>query len=198
MRYLSILTVIIFLGGCAAAVETVDLATPEELLQRASAQMEAKRRPLAAEELILEAMLMCEAAADDLCAARAYKVYAEFLQSPRLARWARVVRRDGFQSKGITYDGRFWHALEYWEKALAAYTKAGRFDGMRAAQYNIGLLYEVQLSNKEKACQAYKKSFASHVIFRLDYPEIPADVPDGYKNYEEYIRQTMLEAGCLN
>lgn len=198
MRYLSILILLIYLAGCAP-VRTYhpELATAEELLRQAAVILEEDRRPLAAEELIVEAMLMCEAAEDTICAARSYKMYAEFLQSPRLERWESKLRADGFRSPEITFGTRFWHALDYWERAEEAYRKGKRYDGMRACQYNMALLYDVQLGNKRKACDYYKKSYASHVVFRLDYPEIPADVPDGYTDYEEYIRQILKDAGCL-
>ena len=198
MRYLSILTILLFFTGCThVARNHPNLATAEELMRQASVILEEDRRALAAEDLIVEAMLMCEAAEDDICAARAYKIYAEFLQSPRLERWENKLRKDGFRSPEITFGTRFWHALDYWERALDAYRDGKRYDGMRASQYNIALLYDIQLANKQKACDYYKKSYASHVVFRLDYPEIPADVPDGYSDYEEYIRQILKETGCL-
>ncbi len=198
MRYLSILTILLLLAGCAPVVtDNLDLATSEELLRRAAVMLEEGRRTPDAEELIVEAMLMCEAAEDEICAARAYKVYAEFLQSPELVRWENKLRRDGFRSPEITFGTRFWHALDYWERALDAYRKSERYDGMRASQYNIALLYDVQLGNKQKACDYYKKSYASHVVFRLDYPEIPADVPEDFSDYEEYIRQVLKDTGCL-
>lgn len=198
MRHISILTILLLLAGCAPVVsDNFDPVSTDELLRQAAVIMEEDRRPLAAEELIIEAMLMCEAAEDDICAARAYKVYAEFLQSPRLSRWQNALIKDGFQSPEITFGTRYWHALDYWERALNAYRNGKRYDGMRACQYNIGLLYDIQLGNQEKACEYYKKSYASHVVFRIDYPEIPADVPEGFSDYEEYIRQVLVDTGCL-
>lgn len=200
MRYLSFLILSVFLISCASVPggSSVDLATAEDLLRQAASIIEEDRRPLAAEELIVEAMLMCETAEDDICSARSYKLYAEFLQSPRLSRFQGKLQESGFQSPEITFGTRYWHALDYWERALDAYRDGKRYDGMRASQYNIALLYDVQLDNKQKACDFYKKSYASHVVFRLDYPEIPADVPEGYRDYEEYIRYVLKDSGCLD
>ena len=198
MRHLSILIILLLLAGCAPVVSNnFEPASTDDLLRRAAVIMEEDRHPLDAEELIIEAMLMCEAAEDDICAARAYKVYAEFLQSPRLVRWEGALLKKGFRSPEITYGTRYWHSLDYWERALGAYRDGKRYDGMRACQYNIGLLYDMHLGNPEKACEYYQKSYASHVVFRIDYPEIPADVPEGYSDYEEYIRQVLVETGCL-
>jgi hypothetical protein len=109
------------LGTCA----DVSAATNDPLakLNDAAVLFGRQDRPLPAERLIFDALMICQNNGDSHGVASAYREYADFLRSSAVAKFEIYYRKRGF-IESITFDNRFEKAREFLGKALENYERA--------------------------------------------------------------------------
>ena len=192
-----ILILCILISGCAA-MGVPYTSNPDTKLQYAASLLEdwgPLHRPLPAEPLIWEAIEIYKKKGNELGLAEGYKIYAFFLYSEAVENWEKHYRKSGFMDKTATFDNRRQKALEYYEMAKNIYIKNNKYDRATGIYFVIGTMHLYE-KRKEEACDAYNKSWESHLRFREDDPEATVKMPSGFANFEEYMEAVKKEAGC--
>jgi tetratricopeptide (TPR) repeat protein len=181
--------------GCAAmgVPETND---PHEKLRWAIELLDRQMRPLPAERLINEAILICTKNNDRDCLAHAYLTYGFFFCSPSLVKWQKVYQKNGFQDKTASYETRFIKSKEYFEKSIPIFDELGQFDALTNAYLNLGFVYE-HLDNKAGACESYTKSLENYRKNIERNPSADVALPTGFTNYADYLSVQQKRIGCI-
>lgn len=161
-----ILAVVLQLAACAG-VGVVATSDPATKLSDASDLLTRQGRPLLAETLIRETIVICKNNGNAQYLGHAYRQYAEFLESPQVASEPYYQQR-AFQEPGITFDNRLTKAAQYYSMAIAQYQiaegpqlAASRFDQLANVYYNMALSYE-RLRDSEQACKYYDRAHDSY------------------------------------
>src|SRR5208283_3828302 len=131
----------VLLSGCAG-VGIVATSDPLIKLNDAEVLFVRRDRPLPAERLIQEATAIYRERDDPHGLGNSYREYGDLLESPAVARYEGIYRRDGFIDKSITFDSRLAKATEFYTKALEYYQiaekqelAAGKYDALTNVYY---------------------------------------------------------------
>jgi tetratricopeptide (TPR) repeat protein len=192
-RYIAIV-LISLLCGCAAMFVPVT-NDPREKLQWAIELFGPQMRPLPAERLINEAIVICTKNNDRDCLIQAYKTYGFFFESQSIERWEKVYREQGYQDKTATYDTRFTKAKEYFEKAIPICTELEQFDSLATIYLHLGYTYG-RLHDKPGACGSYAKSLENYRKELERNPSAHVNLLRGNTKYEDYVADQQKSAGC--
>lgn len=156
-----ILPFLIILSGCSAVGVPMTF-NPEKKLRYAEVLFNDSDRPLPAEPLIYEAIMIYKNKNDEVGLAKAYRTYAYFLQSPTLKRWEEDYQRYDFMDKTVTLNNRYEKALEYWINALQLFEKNSKYAEASNVYFNMATLYHHKFMNNKMACANLEKSLISH------------------------------------
>ncbi len=111
--------ILIWLSGCAA-IGVPYSSDPIEKLKSACILFDHDERPLPAEDLIYEAIEICQKTNDTECLAQAFLTNGLFFRSLSLTgRYKNHYVKRGFDDKAVTYETRLAKSDEYFERALA-------------------------------------------------------------------------------
>jgi tetratricopeptide (TPR) repeat protein len=152
-------------------------------------------RPLIAERLIREAIVIYEERNDELGLADAYRYYGMFFNSSSVAGHGGYYRHNGFLDKTASFDGRHDKSIEYFQKAGAIYRERKQFDALTNLSLNMGLTY-IEMGKFKAACQAFDES-AEH--YRKNVEQNPAAkpfVPKPFASYHDYMSTIRKRYGC--
>jgi tetratricopeptide (TPR) repeat protein len=192
---------IIFSLTACAGIGVVATDDPQVKLSDASYLYAHEGRPLIAERLIQEAIVIFQKTSDDDGLGHAYYVYGYFFLSPSIER-ERAYRNDKFLDKTATFDGRFLKADEYFGKAVEHYEIArgsliqqGRFDTLANSDRLRGDSYHL-LKKPEKACAAYNDSIESYRRYLKATKNAKLSLPSGFTTYEDYIGSFKKRDEC--
>src|SRR6266436_1488462 len=120
----SLLAAAFLLSGCAG-VGIVSTSDPAMKLNDADTLFLRKNRPLPAEELIQEALVIYQERDDPHGLGNAHREYGDLLRSPAVVNWEPAYRKSGrFLDKSITFDNRLTKASEQYSMALENYRRA--------------------------------------------------------------------------
>ena len=200
LRWL-LLNSLALLGACAG-VGIVATSDPLVKLNDAQHLFLRQNRPLPAERLIREAIVIYQERNDPHGLGNAHREYADLLRSPAVARWEKVYRRDGFLDKSITFDNRIEKAAELYRQALAYYQRAeqqhreaGRYDALTNVYFNMGWSSSV-LGERDKACGYYDRTVEAYRENIRRNPSAKPHVPAGAGSVEDYVASAKRDAGC--
>jgi tetratricopeptide (TPR) repeat protein len=189
-----VLTLSLSVGACAGfgVVETSDPATK---LSDAADLFERQGRPLLAEKLIREAIVIYEKNGDEIGLADAYRTYGFFFRSPSIRKWGRYYREHGFLDKSASIDLNLPKSIEYFEKAANIFARHRRFDALTNVNLNIGLT-RIALGEQSAACEAFERSLRSNRDNLRENPNAKPAPPRHFSTYDEYIARVKKDYGC--
>ena len=164
VRSLCIVLIVVFLVGCAG-VGVVASSDPLTKLNDAESLFQEQDRPLIAERLIREAIVIYQERDDPHGLGNAHREYADLLRSPSVTgKWQKFYRDNGFQDRTVTFENRLAKASEYYAKAIEYYQRAekqereaNRFDALSNTYYNMAWSY-LMLNDRPKACGYYDRT----------------------------------------
>lgn len=183
------------LGGCAA-VGVPTTSNPIEKLQWAKELYSNQGRPLPAEKLINEAIVICKQDKDSECLGKAYLIYGDFLRSPSIRNMHINYKKHGFLNSNITFENRLIKSKEYFEKAIPEFLKTKQYDLLTTVYLNIGFAHYL-LKDSKSECEAYKVSIKYNTKNLENNPNVDISLPKGFSTYKEYVKTHQKRAGCL-
>ncbi|MES1982642.1 MAG: hypothetical protein V4443_09205 [Pseudomonadota bacterium] len=199
-RLFAALYILFVLVGCAG-VGVVASSDPLRKLTDAEYLYTRQDRPLIAERLIREAMVIYQERDDPHGLGNAYRGYADLLLSPSVTgKWQKFYREHGFQDKSVTFENRKDKASEYYLKALEFYARAesrlreaNRFDALTNVYLNMAWSWH-RLDDRAKSCAFYDKALEAYTENIKRNPEAKPYSPVG--SVPELIEAQKKWAGC--
>lgn len=196
----AMLYILFLLGGCAG-VGVVASSDPLTKLNDAEYLFTREDRPLIAERLIREAIVIYQEQDDPHGLGNAHREYADLLLSPSVTgKWQKYYRENGFQDKSVTFKNRKDKASEYYSKALEYYTRAesklreaNRFDSLTNVYFNMGWS-EYRLGDRAKSCAFYDKALEAYNENIKRNPEAKPYSPTG--SVPEMLDAQKKRVGC--
>jgi tetratricopeptide (TPR) repeat protein len=189
------------LSACAG-VGIVSSDNPLTKINDAEILFVQKDRPLPAERLIQEAIVIYQRKDDAHGLGNAYREYADLLRSPAVARHETIYRRDGFLDRSITFDTRldkaneFYHrALEYYDTAATQLRASSRFDALTNLYFNIAWV-NVALGQHDQACAAYDQTLKAYNENMQANPSAKPNFPGQFASLPEALADARRRAGC--
>ena len=146
------------------------VASPDPLVKLNDAEylFQNKNRPVPAEALIQEAIVIYEKRNDAHGLGNANREYGDFLRSSAVFNWRDAYRRNGFLDRSVTYDNRLERASAHYSKALEYYRlaeiqeiAAGKYDALTNVYYNMGLS-NFALGARNEACADYARALKAY------------------------------------
>jgi tetratricopeptide (TPR) repeat protein len=166
-RCLAALSVMPSLAACAG-VGVVNSPDPLVKLNDAAYLFQKENRPVPAETLIQEAIVIYEKRDDSHGLGNANREYGDFLRSGAVFNWRDAYRRHGFLDRSVTYDNRLEKASEHYSKALEYYRlaktqemAAGKYDALTNVYYNMALSH-FALGARNEACADYDRALHAY------------------------------------
>ena len=185
-----------FVAGCAGVGSTGG-SDPAAKLRDAGNLLDRQGRPMAAENLIQEAVAAYQATGDRLGLANAYRTYGFFFRSSAIeGQWSEHYRNAGFLDRGAQFDSRYARSIEYFEKARAIFADFNRYDALTTVNLNIGFTYEV-MGYRAAACEAFDLSLQNSRDNFNQADKAKLSLPQGFATYEEFLAPHLERAGCI-
>lgn len=190
------------LSGCAG-VGIVSTADPAVKLDDAEVLFERKNRPLPAEELIQEALVIYQKRDDPHGLGNAHREYGDLLRSPAVVNWEPAYRKSGgFLDKSITFDNRLAKASEQYSMALENYRRAeqqelaaGKYDALTNVYYNMAWS-NLALGARDEACTDFDRSLqAYNENMRRNPTAHPHGAPNS-RSLPDTLALAKQQAGC--
>jgi tetratricopeptide (TPR) repeat protein len=186
---------IIILGGCAAVgVPTTN--DPIEKLKWATDLYNNQGRPLPAENLIQEAITICESTNNQSCLGKAYSEYGFFLRAPSVRANEAAYRKYGFLDKSVNFDNRLLKSKEKFEASIKYYLATNEYDSLTAAYLNLGFAYYF-LNEQTNECAPYSKSLEYNQKNIEANPNAKVVTPNGFSSFSDYVKFQQNRAGCI-
>jgi len=200
IRLFALLFVLSLLAGCAG-FGVVASSDPLTKLNDAEDLFMRQDRPLIAERLIREAIVIYQEKDDPHGLGNAHREYADLLLSPSVTgKWQKFYRENGFQDKSVTFENRITKASEYYSKALEYYARAeikhreaNRFDALSNVYFNMAWS-AYRLDDRVKACAFYDKTLEAYTENIKRDPGAKPFSPTG--SVPEVISSEKKRAGC--
>lgn len=200
VRLFAVLYISLLLVGCAG-VGVVASSDPLTKLNDAEYLFTREDRPLIAERLIREAIVIYQEQDDPHGLGNAHREYADLLLSPSVTgKWQKFYRENGFQDKSVTFENRKEKASEYYSKALEYYARAelklraaNRFDLLTNVYFNMGWS-AYRLDDRTKSCAFYDKALEAYNENIKLNPEAKPYSPTG--SVPELIGNKKKQEGC--
>lgn len=185
----------LLLAGCAG-FGVVAQSDPAAKLSDANHLLYQQNRPLIAERLIREAIEIYQQNGDEIGLANAYRAYGFFFRADAIeGKWSNHYRKAGFLEKPASFETRYEHSLQYFDKAGRIYAAHKRFDQLTNVTFNTGIT-QVLSGRFRAACRAFDTSLENMRDNLAQNPEAKPIVPAGFANYEQFIEQTKKRYGC--
>jgi tetratricopeptide (TPR) repeat protein len=168
MWSVSLLAAAFLLSGCAG-VGIVSTSDPAVKLDDAEVLFQKKNRPLPAEELIQEALVIYQERDDPHGLGSAHREYGDLLRSPAVVSWEPAYRKSGgFLDRSITFDNRLAKASEQYSMALENYRRAeqqelaaSKYDALTNVYYNMAWS-NLALGARDEACTDFDRSLQAY------------------------------------
>ena len=200
IRFLVGLSVVLLLVGCAG-VGIVATSDPLTKLNDAEDLFMRQDRPLPAERLIREAIVIYQEQDDPHGLGNAHREYADLLRSPSVTgKWEKFYRENGFQDESVNLENRIAKASEYYSKALEYYARAetklreaNRFDSLTNVYFNMAWS-SYRLDDRVKACAFYDRTLEAYTENIKRRPSAKPYSPSG--TVPELVVFAKKRAGC--
>lgn len=202
MRSASLLAVAFLLSGCAG-VGIVATSDPAVKLDDAEVLFQRKNRPLPAEQLIQEALVIYQKRDDPHGLGNAHREYGDLLKSAAVVNWESAYRKSGgFLDKSITFDNRLTKASEQYSMALENYRRAepqelaaGKYDALTNVYFNMAWS-NLALGARDEACTDFDRSLQA---YNENMRRNPTAHPYGARNSHsipDTLALAKQQAGC--
>lgn len=154
-------------------------------------------RPLPAEKLIVDAIAQYQAANDVPGLADGYRVYGMFFGSRSVAAagYQQHYSEKGFLDPSATWEGRYTKSIEYLHKPEALLKQIDRLDLLSNVYYHMADDF-VLMHDVGSACHEFDQSLEANIEFRRRHPATEADLPKGYKSFDDGIATAKRTTGC--
>jgi tetratricopeptide (TPR) repeat protein len=189
----------IFAACTAVGVQVT--GNPLEKLNQADDFMR-EDRPLSAEKNIREAMDIYENSKDMHGLGNAYRQYADFLRSPVLEKWQKVLEQGGFMDKSTSYENRFNRSRDYYRAATRFYELAARdhtlgqrYDALTNVHVNSAWAH-LGMGQKENACGQFDLAIKAYEEHLKLMPDAKPFAPKGFASVADYIQSLKTQAQC--
>jgi tetratricopeptide (TPR) repeat protein len=194
MRWWAAVCCLAALVGCASIFgrSTKD---PAVMLTWASEEFSSKDDPIAAEELLQQALQIYRKKMDRLGQAEAYRQYGLFLRSTAVGKFKDHYNTIGFLDESVKYSNRYEKSLEYFTKSRAIFEEHKRYDVVSAIDVSMAKTYDI-MDRREEACAAFSRSIESHARFKMEDQEGEEQRSLEIANYREYVDLMRKQAGC--
>jgi tetratricopeptide (TPR) repeat protein len=200
-RFLIGLIGLLFLYGCAG-VGVVASSDPNTKLNDAEYLFKSYNRPLIAERLIREAIVIYQERDDPHGLGKAYREYGDLLRSESITgNWQKYYRENGFQDQSVTFDNRIAKSTEYYAKALEYFARVekqlratGPFDTLTNVYYNMAYI-SIMLDDKIKACRYYDLTIEAYAENIKRNPGVKPYSPPG-TTLPELVETHKRSIGC--
>jgi len=199
--YVTMLFTLILLTGCAG-FGIIATSNPLTKLNDAEHLFIVQNRPLPAEKLIFEAIVIFQEQNDSFGLGHAHREYGDLLLSPSVIKWQKHYRERGFQDKSVTFENRTDKAKEYFAKALNYYQKtekqlrdSEKFDALTNLYFNIAWVY-YRLDDRKKSCDFYDLSLVAYTENVRRNPTARPQVSSSYETFADQITSEKKRAGC--
>ena len=200
VRLSAVFFVLPLLASCAG-VGVIASSDPLTKLNDAEYLFMHEDRPLIAERLIREAMVIYQEQDDPHGLGNAHREYADLLLSPSVTgKWQKFYRENGFQDKSVTFENRKEKASEYYSKALEYYARAesklreaNQFDALTNVYFNMGWS-AYRLDDRTKSCAFYDKALEAYNENIKRHPEAKPYSPTG--SVPELLESQKRRVGC--
>ena len=189
------------LAGCAG-VGIVATGDPLTKLNDAQVLFARKDRPLPAERLINEAIVIYRQKDDAHGLGNSYREYGDLLSSATVMRWEAIYRRDGFIDKSVTYDNRLDKAKDFYRSALENYRRAetdhrdaGQYDALTNVYINMAFSHQA-LGETAQACADFDRAVEAYRENMHRNPDARPIIPARFKDLPESVESAKQQAGC--
>ena len=198
----SLLAAAFLLSGCAG-VGIISTSDPAMKLNDAETLFLRKNRPLPAENLIQEALVIYQERDDPHGLGNAHREYGDLLKSPAVVNWEPAYRKSGgFLDKSITFDNRLTKASEQYAMALENYRRAeqqelaaSKYDALTNVYYNMAWS-NLALGARDEACADFDKSLqAYYENMRRNPTAHPYGARDS-RSLPDTLALAKQQAGC--
>ena len=194
MKYCAAVLCLAALAGCASIFgrSTKD---PAVMLEWSSEEFNSKDNPVAAEELLQEALQVYRKKMDRLGQAEAFRQYGLFLRSNAVGKFKDHYTTIGFLDESVRFSSRYEKSLEYFTKSRAIFADYNRFDVVSAIDVSMAKTYDI-MNRMDEACAAFSRGIESYVRFKNEAQEVLEQRDLEIASYREYIDLMMRQAGC--
>lgn len=194
MRWWAAVCCLAALAGCASIFgrSTKD---PAVMLTWASEEFNSKDNPVAAEELLQEALQVYRKKMDRLGQAETYRQYGLFLRSTAVGKFRDHYNTIGFLDESVKFSNRYEKSLDYFTKSRAMFADYNKFDVISAIDISMAKTYDI-MNRQDDACAAFSRSIESYVRFKNETQESLEQRDLEIGNYREYVDLMMKQAGC--
>ena len=194
------ITSFLILAGCTALM-VPKVSDPDMKMGWAAELLLNQGRPIPAEQLIRESMVIYEEQNDLTGLGTAYQYYGVFLSNVMVTAMEKSYRKWGFWDESVTYDNRLDKASEYFAKSLEYFRRAEReqldastYDGLPRIYFNMAVTY-FNLDDQVNACDFVNKSLdADREYVRRNPDAKPAESFEVM--YKERIKLLANDTGC--
>jgi len=195
LRFL--VTALLLMGviGACAAMGVPATSDPARKLGDAYELIQYQGRPLPAERLIRESIVIYEKNNDEMGLAAAYRMNGIFFASAAVERLKKTYEGHGFLEKSASFETRYDKSIEFLNKAESIVLKHNDYNKLSNIYLNKGIAYEAAGKN-ENACKAYQTSLDNNRRYKAENPEAELMLPNGYENYDQYIVDNTKRLGC--
>jgi tetratricopeptide (TPR) repeat protein len=177
-------------------------SNPETKLKDAQEMYLYYNRPVRAESLIDEAIVIYKKENDAHGLGKAYREYAQFLESSVVANRAGYFREHGFIDKSVTFDNRFAKAKEYYGKSLESHQVAAKelatkkqYDLLTNTFYNMAVVH-LALDQRNEACADYDHALEAYKQNMKQDPFAKPSYSHGYASLPDALEDAKRRAGC--
>jgi tetratricopeptide (TPR) repeat protein len=202
MKCMAVLSTLLSLSSCAG-FGVVDPPDPLAKLNLAEHLFVDENRPVPADTLIHDAIVIYQKRDDSLGLGNAYREYGDFLSSAAVFNWRTAYSHGGFSDPSVTYDNRLEKASEYYTKALTYYrlaetqeSAAGKYDTLTGVYYNMAHA-SLALGLRDEACGDYDRALQA---YHENMARNPAAHPHGSRagTVPESIAAAKKGADCTD
>ena len=155
------------LSACTG-VGIVASSDPHVKLNDAEYLFMKENRPVPAETLIQEAIVIFQKRDDPHGLGNAHREYGDLLRSQAVVNWEAAYRRSGFFDRSVTFDNRLAKASEHYTKALEYYRlaetqelAAGKYDELTNVYYNMAWS-NLALGERDAACADFDRTLLAY------------------------------------
>lgn len=194
MRWWAAVCCLAALAGCASVFgrSTKD---PAVMLAWASEAFSSKDDPVAAEDLLQEALQVYRKKMDRLGQAEAFRQYGLFLRSNAVSKFKDHYNTIGFLDESVRFPNRYEKSLEYFTKSRAIFADYNHYEVISAIDISMAKTNDM-IGRRDEACAAFSRGIDSYTRFKKETQEDEEQRSLEIANYREYVELMRKQAGC--
>jgi tetratricopeptide (TPR) repeat protein len=181
----------ILISGCAAR----STSDPAVKLSWAAEEFGRNEDPLAAEELLQEALQTYRKQMDRLGLAETYRHYGLFLRSHAVTKFREHYLRAGFLDETVRFNTRYDKALEYLKKSRDIFAEKELPGPLSNVYLSMAKTYAL-MNRVPESCENLAKGRASYSSIKKSASDVREVGVDEASNIDAYIALMEKQMGC--